>query len=1216
MASGYELEPTTQKLLAANHTEIPVMGTVVIRASIGKTMVTIQALVSQHVHDPMLGIDWLERNQVLWDFSAGRISIGGHYHVLKSRSSSVLWSRRILLSADVSIPPVSEMQVNTYVQCRHVERDTDLQRSTWIADNCRLRPGVMSARTLIPDQMTNVPVRVLNLNDQTVTMKKGSTVAQVQPVQVLEPHSTCLNGATDPLPSELEVMLSKVDEAIPTPIVSQLRSIVTKYSSAFSEGPTDLGWTDMVVHSIDTADAPPFRQPLRRHPIAYQSAIDEQLMELSSQGVIEPCRSPWASNLVLAKKKDGSIRCCVDFRQLNNLTKRDAYPLPRTDACLEAMAGACWFSTFDLRSGYHQVALNTDDRDKTAFICHRGQYRFRTMPFGLNGAGATFQRLMDLVLTGLNLETCLVYLDDIIVFSSTPEEHLQRLRQVLERIQSCGLKLKPSKCALLQRSVNFLGHVVSADGVATDPEKVRLVTQWPTPTNLGELRSFLGLSGYYRRYVRDYSKVASPLTDLMKKNQRFVWSDSCQTAFDTLKEQLASPPILSMPNDRDTFVLDTDASDRAIGAVLSQVQGGQERVIAYAGRCLSRAEANYCITRKELLSIVHFTRYFRHYLLGKRFLLRTDHSALTWLHRTRDPIGQNARWLEQLGEFDLDVQHRPGQRHGNADALSRRPCPIRSPCTACRPKGQHFTCARVGRATGTKGFFDEPAGHPPDWSVETLKEAQSHDPDLAPLLSIGFPSGDRPPYADVSHLSSASKSLWYQWNRMFLLDGLVYREFETADGLATHSQLYIPEGMRDAFMTLVHTGMTGGHLGRRKTEGQLSRRAYWPSWTSDVRLFLKRCETCAKYHRGKPPRQTRLKPFTAGEPFELISIDITGPHPTSRKGNQFLLTMVDSFSKWAEAFPIRDHHADTVARQLTTHVFPRFGVPKQLLSDRGPEFESTLFTELCRSMGVEKLRTTSFKASTNGAVERFHATINSMLAKVVQEDQRNWDECVPMVLAAYRASRHESTGMSPNFIVFGRENRAPIDLILPDPNGPTSSTVSVDSYVERLTERNKQAYRLVRDHLAKAAEYRKNLYDTRVKDTKFTVGDPVWYFYPRRRKGKSPKWSNYYVGPYEVVRVIPPCNYVIRKSDKSKPLVTHGDKLKRCYRNDPPVEPNEGVQKCLSPTRAASPPPSSPAPAPTNERYDDYNRAIESPSVTPPRRTTRARKPKVIYTPS
>ena len=1218
MAADVCLEPVDRKLMAANGSEIPVKGVAHIEATIGRCSVRIAALVSEHVFDPMLGIDWLENNEAVWDFAKGRVRIAGKWFVLKSRPERVLWSRRVILAEDVVVPPSSEKVVFTYLQCRALDCFGESPNSTWLSEPRIAQPGVVSARAIVPNDVVDIPMRVINVNDQPVNLKRGSLIAELQEAAVVDTAVDRDEPNEGILPPELEHMADRVDPSVPASVVNGLRSLLTEYSGVFSTGPTDLGRTDLAVHSIDTGNAPPFRQPLRRHPFAYRNAIDEQLSELLNQGVIEPCQSPYASNLVLVRKKDGSLRCCVDYRQLNLQTKRDAYPLPRTDACLEAMNGAKFFSTFDMRSGYHQVCVDGNDMDKTAFICHRGQFRFRTMPFGLQNAGATFQRLMDLVLVGLTFEICLVYLDDIILFSSTPEQHLERLRTVLYRISKCGMKLKASKCVLMQKSVHFLGHVVSNEGIETDPEKIRLIVQWPKPSNLGELRSFLGLAGYYRRYVRDYSKIAAPLTELTKKSVRFSFDENCCRAFETLKTRLSTPPILAMPNDQDVYVLDTDASDRAIGAVLSQVQHGQEKVIAFAGRCLNRSETNYCVTRKELLAVVYFIRYFRHFLVGRPFKLRTDHSALTWLNKTRDPIGQNARWLEQLGEFDFEVQHRPGQSHGNADALSRRPCPVRSPCSACRPKEEtEVKCRALINAQPTD-FFDEPAGQSADWSVEKLVQTQASDLDLAPLVSIGFPLGERPPYSVVAHLSSASKSLWYQWERMYVSNGLIYRRWESPDGLSVHGQLYVPRCLREELLRLVHSGMTGGHLGRLKTEEQVARRAYWPSWTSDVRSYLKRCEPCAKYHRGKPPRQAKLNPFVAGEPFELISIDVTGPHPTSKRGNRFIVTVVDSFSKWAEAFPVRNHHADTIARLLVDRVFATFGAPKRILSDRGPEFESSLISSLCKLMQIEKIRTTAYKASTNGLVERFHSTLNSMIAKFVSEDQRDWDVHLSKIIAAYRASKHKSTGLTPNFIIFGRENRAPADLVLPSPstanNPPAANT---DEYTERTRERYTRAYDIVRGYLRKAAQRRKEYYDTKVKTAEFKPGELVWYYYPKRKKGRSPKWMSFYTGPYRIVRAIPPCNYSLQKGPRTKTFVVHADKLKRCH-TDSTEQPPPGCSKQLpnaTDKRATIP---RDVVRESNNSLSELDRdsSDDYGSDDPPRRGERARRPRRPYSPT
>ena len=446
--------------------------------------------------------------------------------------------------------------------------------------------------------------------------------------------------------------------------------LLEEFSDSFSSGENDLGWTNVVTHAIDTGDSQPIRQPLRRHPPAHLDAIQHHVASMLEQGVIEPSKSPWASNVVLVKKNDGTLRCCIDYRQVNSATKKDAYPLPRTDMCLDAMAGARWFSTFDLRSSYHQVAMEPKDANKTAFICREGQFRFKTMPFGLCNAGATFQRLMDMVMAGLAFDVCLVYLDDVIVFSATMEEHFVRLRSVLSRLREAGLS---AKCRLLQRHVCFLGHVVSESGVGTDPEKVMAITEWPVPTNLREVRSFVGLCCYYRRFVKGFAEISSPLHALTKKGEVFRWTDECQEAFEKLKVALTTAPVLAMPDEEGKFTLDTDASNFAIGAVLSQVQGGQERVVAYASRKLSKAEANYSTTRKELLSVVNFVKYYKHFLLGRPFTIRTDHAALQWLRRISEPVGQQARWIGFLEEFEFDIVHRPGVRHTNADARTHAP---------------------------------------------------------------------------------------------------------------------------------------------------------------------------------------------------------------------------------------------------------------------------------------------------------------------------------------------------------------------------------------------------------------------------------------------------------------------------------------------------------------------------------------------------------------
>ena len=329
--------------------------------------------------------------------------------------------------------------------------------------------------------------------------------------------------------------------------------------------------------------------------------------------------------------------------------------MPRVDESLDQLAGNKWFSSLDMNSGYWQVEVDGSDREKTAFNSRRGLFEFTVMPFGLCNAPATFERLMETVLAGLHWQICLIYLDDVIVTGKTFENMLENLSKVLDRFEESGLKLKARKCHLFRTEVEFLGHVISAEGIRTDPKKTESIRNWPTPSCVKEVRSFLGLCSYYRRFIYQFSDIAKPLHALTEQQQTFIWSEECMNAFDTLKRKLTESPILAHPDFEKEFILDTDASDVAIAAVLSQVIEGREHVIAYASRTLNKHERQYCVTRKELLAVVNYVKYFRHYLYGKKFTLRTDHGSLRWIMNFKNPEGQVARWLEILSAYDMKI---------------------------------------------------------------------------------------------------------------------------------------------------------------------------------------------------------------------------------------------------------------------------------------------------------------------------------------------------------------------------------------------------------------------------------------------------------------------------------------------------------------------------------------------------------------------------------
>ena len=453
----------------------------------------------------------------------------------------------------------------------------------------------------------------------------------------------------------------------------QLNELFKEFQDVFSQGDDDLGNTPRLEHGIET-HGPPLRQPYRQQNPAVRREEMTQVQQMLSNNVIRPSNSPWASPVVMVREKDGSLRFCVDFRQLNAATVKDAHPLPRIDDLLDALHGAKWFSTLDLKSGYWQVPISEQGKAKTAFRTSSGQlFEFNQVPFGLCNAPATFSRLMDRVLASLHWETCLFYLDGIIVFSSTWEEHLARLCEVFERLRHAKLKLGAAKCTFAAKEVSYLGHRVTEEGLLPDPSLLAAIRDIPPPKTVTEVRSFLGLAGYYRHYVKGFAAIAAPLHALTRKDAVFDWSEDCQTAFKTLKTQLTTSPITAFPDFSQEFRLYTDASTAGLGAILAQVRDGKERIICCASRALNKAEKSYSATKLECLATVWAVAKFRPYLMAMPFEVFTDHYALQWLKTMRTGSALLHRWSAALEEYDFTVRHRSGKVQTHVDGLSHLP---------------------------------------------------------------------------------------------------------------------------------------------------------------------------------------------------------------------------------------------------------------------------------------------------------------------------------------------------------------------------------------------------------------------------------------------------------------------------------------------------------------------------------------------------------------
>ena len=646
-------------------------------------------LVGEIREEVILGMPFLRRYGCSLDFSEPSLRFGDQKLVCTDRHGKALQTMLFAIRRIV-MPAESEMMV----QCR-----SSMQPSTRLG---RVEPlgtltvGVAASVNCV-DEHSTTWIRCLNPNPTTTTIKSGQPLGRFCCIRSQDVLST--DGLATKPPLLRQCNTSKTTIRLPghlsdlfrtaslDPEVRQheedLRQLLSRNADIFSETDNDLGRTNLVHHEIPLVkDTRPIRQPARRLGPVKEEEVARQVGEMQRQGLIEPGHGAWSSPVVLVRKKDGSWRFCVDYRRLNAVTQADAFPLPRIDESLDALAGNRWFTTLDLTSGYWQVPLSCDAQEKAAFVTRDGLWQWKVLPFGLTSAPATFQRLMERVLRGLHWKTLLLYLDDIIVMGPDVPTHLRRLEEVFCRLRTAGLKVKPRKCELLRREVRYLGHVVSEQGVATEPEKVQAIVTWPRPTDVTAVRAFLGTVSYYRQYIPRFAEIARPLHRLTQKGTPWSWPMEAETAFQTLRRCLVTAPILAYPDPAKRFVVDTDASKESLGAVLSQLdEDGSERVIAYYSKSMTQPERNYCVTRKELLAVVRAVGHFRPYLYGQNFLLRTDHAALVWLMKTSTPEGQVARWLSMLGEFCFEMKHRPGRLHSNADGLSRRPCP--SECRQC-----------------------------------------------------------------------------------------------------------------------------------------------------------------------------------------------------------------------------------------------------------------------------------------------------------------------------------------------------------------------------------------------------------------------------------------------------------------------------------------------------------------------------------------------------
>ena len=964
--------------------------------------------------------------------------------------------------------------------------------------------------------------------------------------------------------------------AFPEDVSPETRALLQKYKHVFQK-PTALPPDRSIGHIIPEVEGskPVYKHPYRLSPLE-TAEMHKQIAELLAKGFIEPSTSPYGAPILFATKADGTLRMCIDYRKLNDQTIKTRYPLPRIEDLLDKLQGARYFTTLDLHSGYHQILIEKGDRPKTAFTTPCGHYQWNVMPFGLCSAPSTFQRMMNTIFGPLLKKGVTIYLDDVCIGASTKEEHDSLLKQVLQLLDKHKLRANLKKCQFEAKSLKYLGHIVSHDGIRMDPAKTQCVMDWPPPSSLKDTRSFLGLANYFRRFIMGYATLAQPLQNLLKADKwsQDMWTPECQTAFQNIKKALTSAPTLAIYDAHSAssgnLEIWADASHFAIGAVL--MQSGQP--IAYMSKTLKGAELNWTVTDQELFAIIEALQVWRCYVEGIPFTVCTDHNPLVHLQSQPSLSRRQVRWSEKLQQYQITYKYIPG-RINVADPLSRIPQKVRL-CAAriaaitrsrAHSNGMHAPHLH-GRMADTqpspnqRGLPSTDASHTQkrDRATAPPDSGQTPQPLPAPPV-IGGGEMDR---AEVQNFvkEAYSRDAYFAVPRntqhLHEREGLWY---------TGKNQLVLPDapGLRQLVLKYSHDAPHSGHFGERRTYEALAAEYWWPGLRKDVKRYVETCRQCQRSKALSQKPSGLLMPLEIPEgPWQSVAMDFITDLPETQAvdtlGRPFdrIVTFVDRFSKMVLLRPCSKHlTAEQMAQLFYETVFVSFGMPKTLVSDRDTLFTSAFFKHLTSICGVKHGLTTSYHPQADGQVERVHRTLGDMLRNYIGSLALNeWHTLLPAAQFAINNSWHVSLGSSPFKLILGYRPRLPFHI---------SDVVNPYPPAREWAQLREHGLSEARKCLEAAQSRQKAYYDGRHKPASYKVGDLVMLKTDHltvKRDGQQlkvnssklmPKW----MGPFEVTHIINALAYKLKLPTQYSRVhpVFHVSKLKP-YKHDPTRGPD------------------------------------------------------------
>lgn len=964
-----------------------------------------------------------------------------------------------------------------------------------------------------------------------ITVMKGNrrvTVSQAKkPVQTQV--TTKCDGAVDyPTVSAIQfkrlrkkgaqVFLAVVNQAsesseinAPPGAQAQIQALVSKHAKCFADELPGAPAPDSNAQRaiLQEPDSRPTYRGLFRYSQAEMREIEERIKYLLAKGLIQPSSSPYGAPVLFAKKKDGGLRMCIDYRLLNKQTVRNSYTLPRIDDLLDRLQGAQYFTSLDMMDAYYQIPLHPDDIPSTAFNTPIGHYEFRVLSFGLANAPAIFQAEMNKLFADCR-KFVMVYLDDICIFSRTQEEHLKHLDTVLGIIAKAGKYLKLKKCRFMHQDLAYLGHIVDAHGVHPDPSKVKAVQDWPRPRNVKDVRQFLGLANYFRRFIHKYANIASPLYRLTQNDAKWQWRDEVeQQAFTELKQALVSAPVLALPDFTKPFEVIVDASNFAIGGVLLQ----DGRPVAFESCKLSSAEMNYTTTEREMLAVVHCCKIWRCYLEGAvgELTVHTDHVSNTYFSTQTMLSQRQARWSEFLSRFKINIKYKPGAQNV-ADPLSRHPQFLVSAIAVAQTRKK---LSEIGDNTISGKFKFKPF-------LDRVQVAIKHDPWFNDQTNI-------------------------QTHHLQLFRGVYYKG----------RQLVVPDhdNLRLEVMQLMHDDPYSGHPGRDRTIHAIRQSFWWPNWQQDVDSYIQQCHSCQLNKSSNQKPSGKLMPIDLPHgAWETVSMDFVTDLPDTPGGHNAIMVVVDYLTKMTRLIPIKKiFTAEDVAGQFVDRIFSMHGVPLKLITDRDTRFTSAFWREFGKRVSMHPAMSTAFHPQTDGNTERVNRLMQDILRHYVGPDHTDWDKYLGLVEFAINAGYHDSIKSTPFTLNYGRNPRTPVDVMLhlrhPDRMEPYKALPDVNRFIQHMQDKLEHAKLCLQ-----AAQARQKAYADKKRnpDPEFKPGDTVALNTANLQfKHGCRKLLPKFIGPFEVLEAINPVAYRLKLPDTMKIHNVFHTSLLKSYKPDP-----------------------------------------------------------------